>query len=79
MFDIAEEFFTSIGLYAMTQDFKTNSMYEQPPGKAVVCHASAMDFRSTESNNTMDGMFRYALSFPFFSLAISNCHSNYKF
>uniref|UniRef100_A0A673VXS9 Angiotensin-converting enzyme n=1 Tax=Salmo trutta TaxID=8032 RepID=A0A673VXS9_SALTR len=44
MFRVAEEFFTSLGLIKMPQDFWDKSMLEKPEGREVVCHASAWDF-----------------------------------
>uniref|UniRef100_A0A8C8J332 Angiotensin-converting enzyme n=1 Tax=Oncorhynchus tshawytscha TaxID=74940 RepID=A0A8C8J332_ONCTS len=44
MFRVAEEFFTSLGLIKMPQEFWDKSMFEKPEGREVVCHASAWDF-----------------------------------
>ncbi|XP_041734342.1 angiotensin-converting enzyme-like isoform X1 [Coregonus clupeaformis] len=44
MFRVAEEFFTSLGLIKMPQEFWDKSMLEKPEGREVVCHASAWDF-----------------------------------
>ncbi|KAK3605969.1 hypothetical protein CHS0354_019648 [Potamilus streckersoni] len=44
MFRTAEEFFTSLGLEPMPQNFWDNSMIVRPEGREVVCHASAWDF-----------------------------------
>nr|XP_034299426.1 uncharacterized protein LOC117680950 isoform X1 [Crassostrea gigas] len=44
MFRTAEEFFTSLGLKEMPQTFWNKSMIVKPPGRDVVCHASAWDF-----------------------------------
>lgn len=45
MFNISDEFFTSLGLEPVTQEFWDNSMLEKPiDGRKVVCHASAWDF-----------------------------------
>ena len=45
MFETAEDFFLSIGLYEMTDDFWDESVIDQEKwGKAMVCHASAEDF-----------------------------------
>ncbi|XP_013394530.1 angiotensin-converting enzyme-like [Lingula anatina] len=45
MFNISDEFFTSLGLEAMPQEFWDHSMLEKPTdGRKVVCHASAWDF-----------------------------------
>ncbi|XP_018027996.1 angiotensin-converting enzyme-like [Hyalella azteca] len=59
MFDYAEGFFTSLGLYNMTEDFNTKSMREQPVNATAVCHASAWDFLSiTDKGPITDGDFR---------------------
>ncbi|XP_043911144.1 angiotensin-converting enzyme [Protopterus annectens] len=45
MFRVAEEFFLSLGLKGMPQEFWDHSMLEKPKdGREVVCHASAWDF-----------------------------------
>ncbi|XP_053309980.1 angiotensin-converting enzyme [Spea bombifrons] len=45
MFKVSEEFFTSLGLLEMPQEFWDKSMLEKPSdGREVVCHASAWDF-----------------------------------
>ena len=47
LFTMAEEFYTSIGMYPMTEKFNTYSMKVKPPpeeNREVVCHASAEDF-----------------------------------
>ncbi|KAM8890453.1 LOW QUALITY PROTEIN: angiotensin-converting enzyme [Synchiropus picturatus] len=44
MFRVSEEFFTSLGLDMMPQEFWDESMLEKPEGREVVCHASAWDF-----------------------------------
>ncbi|XP_063076692.1 angiotensin-converting enzyme [Engraulis encrasicolus] len=44
MFRVAEEFFTSLDLKGMPQEFWDHSMLEKPDGREVVCHASAWDF-----------------------------------
>ncbi|KAK2820760.1 hypothetical protein Q5P01_023719 [Channa striata] len=44
MFRVAEEFFTSLGLEKMPQEFWDESMLVKPAGREVVCHASAWDF-----------------------------------
>ncbi|KAL7642767.1 UNVERIFIED_CONTAM: hypothetical protein RMT77_006055 [Armadillidium vulgare] len=59
MFEIAEDFFVSMGMFKMTSDFWENSMMDQPKdGRKVVCHASAWDFYSTDKNNVEDGKYR---------------------
>ncbi|CAL1599147.1 unnamed protein product [Knipowitschia caucasica] len=44
MFRVAEDFFTSLGLEPMPQEFWDGSMLVKPEGREVVCHASAWDF-----------------------------------
>ncbi|KAJ8030387.1 Angiotensin-converting enzyme [Holothuria leucospilota] len=45
MFEISDEFFKSLGLLEMPQEFWDKSMIEKPTdGREVVCHASAWDF-----------------------------------
>ncbi|XP_062576365.1 uncharacterized protein LOC134238260 [Saccostrea cucullata] len=44
MFRVSEEFFISLGLKPMPQTFWNKSMIVKPPGREVVCHASAWDF-----------------------------------
>ena len=44
MFEVAEEFFTSLDLIPMPAEFWNESMLVKPVGREVVCHASAWDF-----------------------------------
>lgn len=45
MFNIAEEFFVSLGLEPMPVDFWHKSLFEKPSdGREINCHASAWDF-----------------------------------
>jgi peptidyl-dipeptidase A len=45
MFQVAEDFFTSIGLEPMTQDFWSKSVMVRPTdGRPLSCHGSAEDF-----------------------------------
>lgn len=46
MFQVAEEFYTSLDLQAMPTCYGEKSMIEKPkdPNREVVCHASAWDF-----------------------------------
>lgn len=44
MFEVAEDFFTSIGLMEMPEEFWSGSMLIKPEDRDVVCHASAWDF-----------------------------------
>uniref|UniRef100_A0A8D0EAX9 Angiotensin-converting enzyme n=1 Tax=Salvator merianae TaxID=96440 RepID=A0A8D0EAX9_SALMN len=44
IFEAAEKFFVSVGLYEMTEGFWNNSMLEEPnDGRKVVCHPTAWD------------------------------------
>ncbi|XP_052286831.1 angiotensin-converting enzyme-like [Dreissena polymorpha] len=51
LFKMAEQFYTSIGLFPMTNDFWKYSMITKPEGRDVVCHASAFDFYTTKPPN----------------------------
>ncbi|XP_048726863.2 angiotensin-converting enzyme-like isoform X2 [Ostrea edulis] len=44
MYRVAEDFFMSIGMEKMTDEFWQNSMLVKPDDRDVVCHASAWDF-----------------------------------
>ncbi|XP_054261110.1 angiotensin-converting enzyme-like isoform X2 [Macrosteles quadrilineatus] len=44
MYKMAEEFFTSINMSAMTDTFWKKSIIEKPTDRDMVCHASAWDF-----------------------------------
>lgn len=44
MFQMADEFFRSLNLSAMTDKFWKNSIIEKPTDREIVCHASAWDF-----------------------------------
>ena len=44
MFEKSEEFFTSIGLIPMPDEFWKKSIIEKPSDREIVCHASAWDF-----------------------------------
>jgi hypothetical protein len=44
MFQVADEFFTSMGLIPMPNEFWKQSLIEKPKNREVVCHASAWDF-----------------------------------
>jgi hypothetical protein len=56
MFDVANEFYLSLGLAGMEMSYGDLAVIEQPEGRDIVCHASAWDF--CDSND-----FRYKL-FP---------------
>lgn len=45
MFQVSDEFFKSLGLIEMPEEFWNKSLIEKPTdGRTVVCHASAWDF-----------------------------------
>jgi hypothetical protein len=44
MFEMSEEFFTSMGLLPTPPEFWSGSIIEKLAGKEMVCHASAWDF-----------------------------------
>lgn len=44
MFQLAEEFFTSINMSAVGPEFYRNSIFEQPLDRRVLCEPSAWDF-----------------------------------
>lgn len=44
MFNVSDEFFTSLDLEPMPKEFWDESMLVKPEGREVVCHASAWDF-----------------------------------
>ncbi len=46
MAEMAEDFFTSIGLEPMTETFWEKSMLTRPESTPVQCHASAEDFHT---------------------------------
>ncbi|CAF0854727.1 unnamed protein product [Didymodactylos carnosus] len=48
MYLFAENFYTSIDLYSMTENFWTKSMFERPKDRNVDCKASAFDMRNTD-------------------------------
>lgn len=73
MFRVAEEFFTSLGLIKMPQEFWDKSMLEKPENREVVCHASAWDFynrkdfRWASGNGVMEinsGVEKRGFSYP---------------
>ena len=43
MVRLGEAFYTSLGMPALPPSFWTRSMFQKPPGKEAVCHASAWD------------------------------------
>jgi len=44
MFEVANEFFVSLGLEDMKMSYGPRGMIIKPDDKEVVCHASAWDF-----------------------------------
>lgn len=44
MFHMSDDFFASLGLIRMPQEFWDHSMLQKPADRKVVCHASAWDF-----------------------------------
>ena len=44
MYKMSDEFFQSLGMWKMTQNFWDNSVIEKKEGVEMVCHASAWDF-----------------------------------
>ena len=49
MFDLADDFFASLGLLRVRPEFWNNSMIEKPrDGRQVVCHPSAWDLGNGE-------------------------------
>lgn len=48
MFQLAEKFFTSLGLEPMTAKFWNLSMIVRPDDRSVVCHGSAEDFMTED-------------------------------
>ena len=47
MYKVAEDFFTSLGLPAMSNEFWENSILERPKDdRRMSCHANAWDFKN---------------------------------
>lgn len=44
MFQMSEDFFTSLGLLPTPPEFWSGSIIEKPADREIVCHASAWDF-----------------------------------
>ena len=44
MYELADEFYQSLGLFNMTDDFWKESVFEKKTDAEMVCHASAWDF-----------------------------------
>lgn len=51
MFKTAEEFFVSLGLNPMTEEFWNNSMLEKPANREVICHGSAFTMHDKEQKD----------------------------
>lgn len=45
MFELAQSFFVSLGLYPMPQSFWEKSVLSKPEDRSIVCHASAWGFK----------------------------------
>ena len=61
--ELSEEFFNSLGLIPMPDNFWENSMLERPDDREVVCHASAWDFY-----NQVDVRYEEHFDFLLFNL-----------
>lgn len=48
MFELAEAFFVSLGLYPMPASFWQKSVLEKPKDRQIVCHASAWSFANDD-------------------------------
>lgn len=44
LFELADDFFDSLGMVTMPPEFWEHSMIVKPDDREVVCHASAWDF-----------------------------------
>lgn len=44
MFQLANEFYESINMTGLPQEFWVNSIFEQPPDRPILCQPSAWDF-----------------------------------
>jgi peptidyl-dipeptidase A len=44
MFEVANEFYTAMGLESMEMSYGSLAIIEQPDDRDIVCHASAWDF-----------------------------------
>lgn len=44
MFQVSDEFFTSVNLTSMPKEFWEGSILEKPNDREIICHASAWDF-----------------------------------
>lgn len=48
MFELAQSFFVSLGLYPMPKSFWEKSVLSKPENRSIVCHASAWSFASDD-------------------------------
>jgi len=72
MFEVANDFFTSLGLEPMTEDFWKYSVITRPTGnQQMVCHASAEEFYSETD-------FRYRLYWFYSKIFLENILSETK-
>ena len=60
MFEISEDFFISLGMPKMVDDFYKSSTFSDT-GKKMVCHASAWDFLDKKDLN--DSRYRWVQHF----------------
>lgn len=51
MFRVAEDFFTSLGLPKMSEEFWNYSLLMKPTDREVVCHPSAWDLSDSDTND----------------------------
>ena len=73
MFDIAEEFYTSMGLRPLPPNFFNLSMIEKPDDRDVVCHATAWDFYDGQDFRLVNcKILRKLLNFKHLSIKMWN-------
>jgi len=69
MFQLADEFFTSIGLDAVPAMFWEKSLLKKPDdGRDIICHASAWDFYNGKDfryDARQNGKDKHGLMFSF--------------
>ena len=58
MFEMADDFFISLSLIPMPPEFWSGSIIEKIPGREMVCHASAWDFRIKQCTRVDEEDFR---------------------
>ena len=67
---MADEIFSSIGLYAMTDTFWNKSIIERPSdGRSLDCHGSAHDM-------VIDDDYRYEFTIALLSIFGISCYKN---